>query len=105
MHHHEGGKMCGSSPKAAAPIARRIALAAALTLGGCASPYVTLDKATQADDARPRALAEAIGDARATQGKYRAKVIELGEIERTLSNSLLGLGTLIVGLGVAKVHS
>lgn len=82
-----------------------LATAAAVGLSGCASPYVTLEKRTQPDDAKPMVLASAISDARNVQSQYRAKVLELGEAERALSNSLLGLGTLVVGLAVANVHS
>jgi hypothetical protein len=84
---------------------RHTAIASVFALGGCASPYVLLEKPSEVDDARPKALADAIAGARGVQNKYREKVIELGDSERALSNSLLGLGTLIIGLGVAKVHS
>ncbi len=80
------------------------ALAAALLLSGCASPYVRLSPASDALDVQPQVLADAIGTARAKQREYHDQVINLGEAERALSNSLLALGTLIVGLGVAKVH-
>lgn len=80
------------------------ALAAALLLAGCASPYVRLSPDSDALAVQPQVLADAIGAARAKQREYHDQVINLGESERALSNSLLGLGTLIVGLGVAKVH-
>jgi len=77
----------------------------ALLLNACVSPYVALDNQPPSNQGvKPQALAEAIGAARAVEGKYRDKVVELGEGERALSNSLLSLGALIVGLGVAKVH-
>lgn len=82
-----------------------LAIAAAVVLSGCASPYVALEKRPELDASRPVTLPTAISDARNVQTQYRAKVVELGEAERALSNSLLGLGTLIVGLGVAEVHS
>ena len=83
---------------------RHTACAAVLLLGGCASPYVQLEHRDKIDDVRPAALAEAIADARAVEARYRDKVIELGEAERSLSNGLLGIGTAVVGMGVAKVH-
>lgn len=97
--------MLEQSSAYAVRLVRHTAIASVFALGGCASPYVVLDKPADVDDARPKALADAIAGARGVQNKYREKVIELGESERGLSNSLLGLGTLIVGLGVAKVHS
>ena len=96
--------MFSTSSKSAAPVFSHVALAVALLLSGCASPYVVLDQPAPNDDVRPKALANAIAGARAVEGKYRDKVVELGEGERALSNGLLSLGTLIVGLSVAKVH-
>lgn len=81
------------------------ALVSAGLLGGCASPYVTLSPRAEAEGTRPAVLGDAISQAQSVQAQYRAKVIELGEGERLFSNSLLGLGTLILGMGVAKTHS
>lgn len=81
------------------------ALVSAGMLGGCASPYVTLEPRADVDDTRPKALVNAIDQARSVQAVYRAKVVELGDGERSFSNGLIGLSTLILGMGVAKTHS
>ena len=88
----------------AAPAMGRMALGIALLVGGCASPYVKVNRHEQVQGIHPAELAAEIGYARKRQDIYNDKIIELGEAERTLSNSLLGLGSLIVGMGVAKVH-
>ena len=88
----------------AAPAMGRMALAMALLLGGCASPYVKVNRSELSQGIRPAALAHEIVYARTRQGIYNDKIIELGEAERKLSNGLLGLGSLIIGMGVAKVH-
>ncbi len=105
-HQHTGQHTGPTQRSGARPPARLAccALAAALLLSGCASPYVRLSPASDALDVQPQVLADAIGTARAKQREYHDQVINLGEAERALSNSLLGLGALIVGLGVAKVH-
>ena len=74
---------------------RGSALAAAVLLSGCASPYVRLSPGSDTLDVQPQVLADAIGTARAKQREYHDQVINLGESERALSNSLLGLGTLV----------
>ena len=114
LHPGPHAKACANTGPITCPITCRsphpparlagCALAAALLLAGCASPYVRLSPDSDALAVHPQVLADAIGTARAKQREYHDQVINLGEAERALSNSLLGLGTLIVGLGVAKVH-
>jgi hypothetical protein len=80
-------------------------LVVAVLLASCASPYVNLPARPETDDTHPAVLGGAIANARAVENQYRAKVIELGESERSVSNSLIGIGTLIAGMGLAKTHS
>lgn len=84
----------------------RVACASIIALlTGCASPYVATDRSVVAQQLKPQVLGDAIRQARARSLDYRDKVVELGESERLLSNSLLTLGAVIVGASVAKVHS
>lgn len=85
------------------------ALAAALVVTGCASPYVPLTPRPEvqrqaAAVVQPPALGISIDEAHDFQALYRAKVIELGEADRALANGLLTLGTLIVGLAASNSH-
>jgi hypothetical protein len=101
MHIHA----CFAS-RCARPSSRATALAIAMALSACASPYappVTLAEPAGAS-IRPPELAHAFALAQQKHSSYRAKVIELGESERNFSNGVLGLGTVILGLVTADVH-
>ncbi|OYV02366.1 MAG: hypothetical protein CFE45_00650 [Burkholderiales bacterium PBB5] len=74
-------------------------------LGGCASPYVATDRTVLERHLKPKVLGDAIKQADAQTLVYREKVVELGESERLLSNSLLTLGAAVVAASVAKLHS
>lgn len=81
-----------------------IALACALALAGCASPYVTNSPPSTTVQYAPATLSYALAYSRSQHDLYRAKVVELGDSERILSNGLITLGGALVWLAAAGGH-
>ncbi|WP_395060027.1 hypothetical protein [Polaromonas sp.] len=89
------------------PVTRAVALlAAVLLLSACAgTPYVRIDSTDSTVPTEPPTLPASIRHAEGVQRIYRDKLIELGDAERHLSNGLIGLGALALGLGISGSHS
>lgn len=75
-----------------------------LALGGCASPFVKVEK-PQALRADAVTLQEATEMSLAKQQAYKEKIQELAKARRAYAYGLYGLGTALIGMGAAKVHS
>ena len=88
----------------AMPNAVCLALASALALGGCASPYVTSSDLVYGKPVQSVSLPEARAMLASYHAAYRAKILVAGQEERVLSNGLITLGGLVLGLAAAKVH-
>lgn len=81
-------------------------LAVSLGLGGCASPYVhSVPPAASIPEAPPATLGQAIAHSRSLHEAYRAKTIELGEMERLSLNSLIVLFGAMVGVAGVGGHA
>ncbi len=79
-------------------------LCMAALLAGCASPYVTRPAAGPGDKDQAVSLSAALAYSRETRELYRAKIIELGESERALSNTLVSLGGALIAAGAFGAH-
>jgi hypothetical protein len=79
--------------------------AMSIVLVGCANPYVRVIAPDTSKSYPPASLAYALEYSRTYHDAYRDKVIELGDAERTLSNGLITLGGVLVGLAASKAHS
>lgn len=76
-----------------------------LLLAACASPYVRAPLPPAPANGGPPSVDAAVAYAYQVQGLYRDKLAELGEEERRLSNGLIGLGGLVLGMGALGAHS
>jgi hypothetical protein len=89
------------------PRATASAVVILLVLSACANPYAPPSTLAEppAATVRPPELAHAFALAEQQHATYRAKVVELGESERNFSNSVFVLGTGLLGMAAANVHS
>lgn len=82
-----------------------ISVAVSMVLSGCANPYVRVIPPDVAKAYSAVSLSYALEYSRTVHDAYRDKVIEFGDAERNLSNALITLGGVMVGLAAAKAHS
>lgn len=75
-----------------------------LALAGCASPYVEPSDLPSHPETPPTTLDEARALLQARHAAYRQKIVSAGQEEQSLSNGLITLGGLLLGMGTADVH-